>query len=67
MTPKSELIQLPPTMRERRAEARAALLEVLADHDDALGALENGKGDLARQRAGQGTDRMTAHHDHGPR
>ena len=32
----SELIQLPVEMREREAEARAALLEVLADHDDAL-------------------------------
>ena len=32
----SELIQLPAEMREREAEARGALLEVLADHDDAL-------------------------------
>lgn len=32
----SELIQLPADMREREAEARNALLEVLADHDDAL-------------------------------
>jgi elongation factor G len=32
----SELIQLPPDMREREAEARNAFLEVLADHDDAL-------------------------------
>ncbi len=32
----SELIQLPATMRDREAEARSALLEVLADHDDAL-------------------------------
>ncbi len=32
----SELIQLPAEMRERETEARGALLEVLADHDDAL-------------------------------
>jgi len=32
----SELIELPATMRDRKAEARGALLEVLADHDDAL-------------------------------
>ncbi|MCC6720464.1 MAG: elongation factor G [Acetobacteraceae bacterium] len=32
----SELIQLPAEMRDRESEAREALLEVLADHDDAL-------------------------------
>ncbi|WP_431270585.1 elongation factor G [Dankookia sp. P2] len=32
----SERIELPPAMREREAEARAELLEALADHDDAL-------------------------------
>ncbi|CAH2599096.1 Elongation factor G-like protein [Rhodovastum atsumiense] len=32
----SELIALPDTMRDREQEARAALVEVLADHDDAL-------------------------------
>jgi elongation factor G len=32
----SELIQLPPDMQAREAEARGALLEVLADRDDAL-------------------------------
>ena len=32
----SELIQMPAEMREREAEARGALLEVLADHDDGL-------------------------------
>ena len=32
----SELIQLPDSIAEREAEARAALVEVLADHDDAL-------------------------------
>lgn len=32
----AELVQLPADMREREAEARGALLEVLADHDDAL-------------------------------
>ncbi len=32
----SELVQLPSAMREREAEAREALLEVLADNDDAL-------------------------------
>lgn len=32
----SELIQLPPDMQAREAEARSAFLEVLADHDDAL-------------------------------
>lgn len=32
----SELITLPESVREREAEARAELLEALADHDDAL-------------------------------
>ncbi len=32
----SELIPLPDAMRDREAEARGALLEVLADHDDGL-------------------------------
>ena len=32
----SELIELPEAMRMREAEARGALLEALADHDDAL-------------------------------
>ncbi|MBX6376750.1 MAG: elongation factor G [Acetobacteraceae bacterium] len=32
----SELIALPAGMRDREAEARGALLEVLADHDDGL-------------------------------
>ena len=32
----SERIELPPAMREREAQARAELLEALADHDDAL-------------------------------
>ncbi len=32
----SELIQLPDSIIERESEARAALVEVLADHDDAL-------------------------------
>ena len=32
----SELIQLPSDIRDREQEARAALMEVLADHDDAL-------------------------------
>ena len=32
----SERIDLPEAMRERETEARGALLEVLADHDDAL-------------------------------
>jgi len=32
----SEQIQLPDSIAERGAEARAALVEVLADHDDAL-------------------------------
>jgi elongation factor G len=32
----SELIAIPSEMQAREAEARAALLEVLADHDDAL-------------------------------
>ena len=33
---RSELIQLPDSMLERETEVRAALVEVLADHDDAL-------------------------------
>ncbi|TDH63696.1 elongation factor G [Dankookia rubra] len=41
----SERIELPPAMREREAEARAELLEALADHDDAL--LEKVLEDLA--------------------
>ncbi|MBN8891460.1 MAG: elongation factor G [Rhodospirillales bacterium] len=32
----SEMIQLPAAMRDREVEARDVLLEVLADHDDAL-------------------------------
>ena len=32
----SELIRIPDTMRSRETEARAALAEALADHDDAL-------------------------------
>lgn len=32
----SELIRIPPAMQAREAEARAALAEALADHDDAL-------------------------------
>ena len=32
----SELVQLPAEMRARETEARDALLEILADHDDAL-------------------------------
>jgi elongation factor G len=32
----SELIQMPAEVRDREAEARNSLLEVLADHDDAL-------------------------------
>ncbi|RAI56134.1 elongation factor G [Roseicella frigidaeris] len=32
----SERIALPPAMRDRETEARAELLEALADHDDAL-------------------------------
>lgn len=32
----SELIAVPDSMQERRGEARAALVEVLADHDDVL-------------------------------
>ncbi|MBV8591889.1 MAG: elongation factor G, partial [Acetobacteraceae bacterium] len=32
----SELVQIPPEMRDREAEALDALVEVLADHDDAL-------------------------------
>jgi elongation factor G len=32
----SELIALPPQMHEREGEAREALVEVLADHDDGL-------------------------------
>ena len=32
----SELVQLPSSIQEREKEARASLLEVLADHDDAI-------------------------------